>query len=330
MDDQSAAIGQAQGDSDNGDGSRLMADAHGFEHRGKQADHQIRDAQAFGNRLKLAHRLTENHSLPLLQVHAGQLARVGCPATIITLLISDVVGNDPSAIASGPTVPDPSRYSDCRRIIEKYGIENHIPESISRHIASGISGDKAETPKEDDPVFSKTQTLICADNMKTIQAAQEQARRLGYETLILSSMIEGETKDIARMHVAIAREILHSGNPVSPPACILSGGETTVTIRGNGIGGRNQEFCLAAAEDIEDINNIVILSGGTDGTDGPTDAAGAVVHTGILQKAKALGLNPQTYLNNNDAYAFFKATDGLLITGPTGTNVMDLRIMLIT
>jgi hydroxypyruvate reductase len=165
--------------------------------------------------------------------------------------------------------------------------------------------------------------------MKAILAAQGQARRLGYETIILSSMIEGETRDVARMHAAIARESLTSGNPVSPPACLLSGGETTVTIRGNGLGGRNQEFCLAAAGDIADTRRIIILSGGTDGTDGPTDAAGAVIHYDLLQKAKALGLDPRTYLDNNDAYTFFRQTGGLLMTGPTRTNVMDLRVMLI-
>jgi len=263
-------------------------------------------------------------------IKGGQLSRAAYPATIISLIISDVVGNDPATIASGPTVPDPGTYQDCQRIINKYQINSRLPESVLRHLACGMSGDRPETPKKNDPALKKTRNLVCADNMKAILAARHQARQLGYETIILSSMIEGETRDVARMHAAIARETLASGNPVNPPACILSGGETTVTIHGQGVGGRNQEFCLAMAGDIADKHNIFVLSGGTDGTDGPTDAAGAVMHAEVLKKATALGLDAQTYLDNNDAYTFFKQTGGLLMTGPTRTNVMDLRIMLIT
>jgi len=265
----------------------------------------------------------------LSAIKGGQLARAAHPAALITLMISDVVGNDPAVIASGPTVPDPSTYADCRRILEKYRLHSSLPEVVTRHLASGWDGQKDETPKSDDPVFLKTRALICADNRAALLAAQGQARRLGYETMILSSSIEGETRDVARMHVAIAREILTSGNPVSPPACLLSGGETTVTLRGSGRGGRNQEFCLAAAGDISDTKRILIFSAGTDGSDGPTEAAGAVMHFDLLKKADALGLSPRAYLENNDAYTFFSKTDGLILTGPTGTNVMDLRIILI-
>ncbi|MEW6077391.1 MAG: glycerate kinase [Thermodesulfobacteriota bacterium] len=274
------------------------------------------------------------HEINTLRKHVsaikgGRLAKAAFPATMVSLLISDVVGNDPAVIASGPTAPDPGTYRDCQWMIERYGIANRLPESVRRHIDSGAAGRLAETPKPGDAVLARARNLICADNMKAILAARDRARQLGYEPVILSTLIEGETLEIARMHAAIAREVRLSGNPVRPPACILSGGETTVTLRGSGRGGRNQEFCLAVAGDIAETDGIVMLSGGTDGTDGPTDAAGAVIHRDLLRRATALGLDPRAYLDNNDAYAFFRQTGGLLITGPTGTNVMDIRIMLI-
>ena len=170
---------------------------------------------------------------------------------------------------------------------------------------------------------------MIGSNIDAIMAAKEAAKTLGYNTLVLSSMIEGETKEVALVHGAIAREALKTGNPILSPACILSGGETTVTIKGNGLGGRNQEFALAAALDIAGSENIVVLSGGTDGNDGPTDAAGAISDTHTLKRAEELNLSPTQYLDNNDSYHFFEKLDDLLKTGPTNTNVMDIRIMLI-
>jgi hydroxypyruvate reductase len=152
---------------------------------------------------------------------------------------------------------------------------------------------------------------------------------LGYNQLILSTMIEGETKDVAKVHAAIAKEVLKTGNPVDRPACIVSGGETTVTIRGQGLGGRNQEFALAAAIEIAKLENVTILSGGTDGTDGPTDAAGAIADGETIQRAEQLGLTAGQYLENNDSYHFFQHLGDLVITGPTLTNVMDLRLVLV-
>ncbi len=262
-------------------------------------------------------------------IKGGGLAKAAYPATLISLILSDVVGDHLDVIASGPTVPDLSTYKDCLKIIEKYAIEKNLPEGVVSHLKAGIAGRVQETPKPGDPAFDRTQNLIIGNNMGAILAAKREAETLNYNTLILSSMIEGETKDVAHVHSAIAKEILKTDHPLAPPACILSGGETTVTITGSGKGGRNQEFALAAAIAIAGHENIVVLSGGTDGNDGPTDAAGAVVDYRTLQRAEALGINAQHFLANNDSYHFFKKTGDLLITGPTNTNVMDLRILLV-
>ncbi len=171
--------------------------------------------------------------------------------------------------------------------------------------------------------------MLIGNNRLALQAAAQQARELGYTPLILSSSVQGEAREIARMHAAIAREIRESGLPLPSPVCVLTGGETTVTLRGNGKGGRNQEFALAAAMDIGGLDSVVILSGGTDGTDGPTDAAGAVVDGETLSRAQALGLRPEDFLQRNDSYPFFAVLDDLLITGPTGTNVMDIYLLLV-
>ena len=210
------------------------------------------------------------------QIKGGQLARVASPATLITLVLSDVVGDSLDVIASGPTVPDTSTFADCLEILRKYRLFDTVPMAIRRHLEAGVSGAVPETPKPGDAVFSRTQTVIIGRNLQALEAASRQATALGYQPLILSSAIEGETREVARVHAGIAKEVLASGHPIAAPACILSGGETTVTLRGQGKGGRNQEFALALALDIDNIPGIAALSGGTDGTDGPTDAAGAV------------------------------------------------------
>ncbi len=265
----------------------------------------------------------------LSAIKGGRLARTAYPATLVSLIISDVVGDDLSSIASGPTVPDAGTFADCLDIIDRYEIAGHLPPPVIRHLETGRTDPSLETPKKGDRIFDKTETLICARNNDAVAAAAEKARNAGYRPLVLSTTITGETREIARMHAAIAGECLLSGRPVEPPACILSGGETTVTVRGDGRGGRNQEFCLAAAADIAGLNDIVVLSGGTDGTDGPTDAAGAVVDSDTLRRSRELGLDLGRYLADNDAYVFFEKLNGLLMTGPTLTNVMDVRIMLI-
>jgi len=263
------------------------------------------------------------------KIKGGRLAKAVYPASMLSLILSDVVGDDLDVIASGPSVPDPSTFEEGMKIFKKYKITKNIPKVVVSHMRKGASGKVPETPKEGNKIFKNTYNLIIAGNMEAITAARQESNKMGYKTLVLSSMIEGETRDVAKVHTAIAKEILKTGNPIPPPACILSGGETTVNITGSGLGGRNQEFVLAAALDIAERKNIVVLSGGTDGGDGPTDAAGAIADTNTSKRAESMGLNPLNFLLNNDSYHFFKQLDDLLITGPTNTNVMDLRIILV-
>ena len=186
-----------------------------------------------------------------------------------------------------------------------------------------------DTPKAGDPIFQKVQNLLIGNNQSALVAAKEKAEALGYHTLVLSSSIEGEARKVAIDHVVMARDVLSSSGPIRPPACIISGGETTVAIRGDGLGGRNQEFALAAAIEIDGLEGVVVLSGGTDGTDGPTDAAGGIVDGTTVQRARDKGFDARSYLERNDSYPFLKTVGDLLITGPTLTNVMDLRLVLI-
>lgn len=262
-------------------------------------------------------------------VKGGQLARLAYPATLLSLLLSDVIGDDMDVIGSGPTAPDASTFSDARAVLEKYGILETVPAAVRTRIEAGLRGGVPETPKPGDPAFTRTQNLVVGSNRLAVDAAARKARELGLRPLVLSTRIEGETRDVARMHAAIARESLAAGQPVKPPVCIISGGETTVTIRGSGLGGRNQEFALAAAIDLEGCENVVVLSGGTDGTDGPTDAAGAVADGETLARAAAQGLDARRFLAANDSYHFFAPLGDLLKTGPTGTNVMDVRLLLV-
>ncbi len=262
-------------------------------------------------------------------IKGGRLALAAYPATLVSLILSDVVGDDLDVISSGPTVADPSTYLDCMEIFEKYNIIKRLPENISNHIKAGVSGKTPETPKAGEPAFEKTHNLVIGSNMEAILAAKLHAEGLGYKTIVLSSRIEGETREVAKVHGAIAKEIIKNNNPLPPPACILSGGETTVTLKGKGLGGRNQEFSLAAAIDIAGMDSVVVLSGGTDGTDGPTDAAGAIADNNTLKRAEDMGMDPYSFLEDNDSYHFFKKLDDLFITGPTNTNVMDLRIIIV-
>ncbi|HSB81735.1 MAG TPA: glycerate kinase [Candidatus Methylomirabilis sp.] len=263
------------------------------------------------------------------RIKGGQLARAASPARVFTLILSDIVGDPLDAIASGPTVPDPTTYADALAILDKYRIRGEIPPSIRTHLEAGARGEFAETPKPNDPLFGRVKSLMVASNIQALEAARTEARALGLTPMILSSFIEGETREIARMHAAVAREVRASGNPVRPPVCIITGGETIVTLRGKGKGGRNQEFALAAALDIAGLPDVVILSAGSDGTDGPTDAAGAIVDGETVARAVAQGLNPRASLEANDAYPFFQRLGDLIITGPTKTNVMDVRLVMV-
>ncbi|MBI4735506.1 MAG: glycerate kinase [candidate division NC10 bacterium] len=262
------------------------------------------------------------------RVKGGQLARAAQPARVVALILSDIVGDPLDAIASGPTVPDPTTFADALRILDKYRIRGEVPATVRARLEAGTRGEVPETPKPEDPLFARVHNLIVGSNIQALEAARSEAHALGLTPLILSSSIEGETREIARMHAALAREVRTSGNPVTPPACLISGGETTVTLRGSGKGGRNQEFVLAAALDIAGLPDTVILSAGTDGTDGPTDAAGAIADGETCGRALALGLNPRAALDGNDAYPFFEKLGDLILTGPTNTNVMDVRLVL--
>ena len=259
----------------------------------------------------------------------GQLAQLASPATVVSLFLSDVVGDPLDVIASGPTVPDPSTFADCLEIIERYGLTAKLPAAVLKLLQEGARGLIEDTPKAGDPVFKKVQNLVVGSNRAALLAAAAEARRLGYNPLILSSFIQGEARVIALAVTAIGKEILMSDNPIPAPACILAGGETTVKIGGRGTGGRNQELALAAAIALKDWSHIALLSAGTDGTDGPTDAAGAFADGETCKKARQQGLNPVDYLTDNDSYNFFNKLGQLFKTGPTRTNVMDLICLLV-
>jgi glycerate 2-kinase len=263
------------------------------------------------------------------QIKGGWLARWAHPSTVIAFLLSDVVGDPLDVIGSGPTVPDPSTFEDTWEILRKYDLIRKIAPSIRHHLQSGREGKVEETPKPGDPAFEKVENILVGSNILALGAADQRARFLGFNTLILSSSVVGETREAAKFHTAIAKEIVTTSHPLHRPACILSGGETTVTLKGHGLGGRNQEFALAAALEIDGLENVVILSGGTDGTDGPTDAAGAVADHTTVRRAMAMGMEPKNHLEENNAYPFFQNLGDLLMTGPTRTNVMDVRILLV-
>ena len=254
-------------------------------------------------------------------IKGGQLAAAAAPARVLSLILSDVIGDNLDVIGSGMTAPDTSTFADAEAVLRRYGIFDSVPASVRERLRAGAP----ETPTS----VPNTENVIVGSNRLALDAAAHEARRLGYHTLILSSTIDGETRDVARVHAAIAREIHATGHPIAAPACVVSGGETTVTLRGSGKGGRNQEFALAAAIALEGAEGVVVLSGGTDGTDGPTDAAGAIASGETVARGKEKGLVAQAFLDNNDSYRFFDEVGGLIRTGPTNTNVMDVRILLV-
>jgi glycerate 2-kinase len=265
----------------------------------------------------------------LSRVKGGELARFAHPATVVTLILSDVIGDDLNVIGSGPTVPDPSTFADAQGVFKKYDIWQDVPISVKDRFLKGLRGDIQDTPKLDDNVFQRCYSELVGTNLQALIAASKEAERQGYQPLILSSTVEGEAREVVKVLIAIAKEVRSSENPLSPPACILWGGETTVTLQGDGKGGRNQEFALAAALIIDGMENVVVLSGGTDGTDGPTDAAGGIADGTTVTRAKAKGLDPLDYLRRNDAYHILQALGDLVITGPTRTNVMDVYMVLV-
>ena len=259
------------------------------------------------------------------EVKGGRLAEIAYPARVISLILSDVIGDRLDVIASGPTAPDKTSYRDAVRIIERYRLRDAMPRSIMDTLARGIKGLVPEMPKESSPVFQRVENIIVGSNKKAIDAVRERAVTLGFETSVVSTEIQGEARFIGKWLAKKAME-LKASRVSDDKICLISGGETTVTVRGKGTGGRNMELALSFAMEIEGKSGITFLSAGTDGTDGPTDAAGAVVDGETVPKARALGMNPEEYLENNDSYHFFEKADGLFITGPTGTNVMDIQI----
>ena len=265
----------------------------------------------------------------LSRIKGGQLARAAAPARVAVLILSDVVGNPLDAIASGPAVADPSTFADAMEIVARYGLEERIPQAALRHLRRGAAGAMPETPKPDDPIFSRVHTVLIGSNELAALATAAKAKGVGFNTLILTTFMEGEAREAARVLAAVAKSVRSSGRPLVPPACLIAGGETTVTVRGQGKGGRCQEFALAAALAIAGWPEVVVVAFGTDGTDGPTDAAGAIADGSTLARARRMGLSPARALEANGAYPFFSALSDLIITGPTNTNVNDLYLALV-
>jgi hydroxypyruvate reductase len=259
------------------------------------------------------------------RLKGGQLARLA-PCRVISLILSDVVDDSLEAIASGPTAPDSSTYAGCLRICQQYDRERQIPERVIERLERGARGEIEETLKAHDAVFRRVQNVIVGSNHSALAAARHRAEALGYETVVASEPVQGESRIAAKLHAAQIKEMIHARAFGRRPACFISGGETTVTVRGDGLGGRNQEFALAAAIEIDGLEGVVVLSGGTDGTDGPTDAAGAIVDGGTVVRGRAQSLDAADALARNDSYHFLHASGDLLITGPTLTNVMDLQV----
>jgi glycerate 2-kinase len=263
------------------------------------------------------------------KLKGGRFAKLVAPANLVSLILSDVIGDSLEAIASGPTVADSTTYGDCLEIVRRYDLTDKIPHAVINLLRRGAEGAVDETPKPSDAIFHKVQNVIIGSNRAALNGAERQAETFGYQAWILSSSVEGESRIVAKSHTALVKDIARRGQLLRRPTCVISGGETTVTIRGDGLGGRNQEFALAAAVEIDGLDGVIILSAGTDGTDGPTDAAGAIVDASTVQRGRARGLDATASLARNDSYHFLKATDDLLITGPTFTNVMDLQVMLV-
>jgi glycerate 2-kinase len=252
----------------------------------------------------------------------GGLVSLAAPAPTLALLLSDVVGDDPSAIASGLTAPDPTTLEEAQRILKRYEIEP--PESVVEYLKS-----VEETPKPGDALFEGVVNVVCGSGRHAAEAAAEKARKLGYEPLILSTVLTGDARGIGSVYAAVIREVLESGNPAPAPCAFLSGGEATVTVRGEGAGGPNQEFALTLAVELDGVEGWAAFAADTDGNDGPTEAAGGLVTGATAEEIRNNGVDPEEALENNDAYSALEAGEALLVTGPTGTNVNDLRVALV-
>jgi glycerate 2-kinase len=260
----------------------------------------------------------------------GQLARAAAPARVHALLLSDVIGDPIDVIASGPTAPDDSTFAEALAILDRFGMRPRVPGSIVDRLESGARHEIAETPKRDDPLFRRVTNVVIGNNRLVVEAATARAAQLGFRAHVLTSALEGEARLVARDWVELARRIKAGRGPVSPPACVIAGGETTVTVRGRGTGGRCQEFALAAGLEMDDLHGVAILAAGTDGTDGPTGAAGALVDGASARRARELGYDPAARLADNDSYPVLAGLGDLIVTGPTNTNLLDLYLVLVT
>jgi glycerate 2-kinase len=269
----------------------------------------------------------------LSRIKGGRLAEAMHPATSLNLILSDVIGDRLDIIASGITAGDPMTYEQAQEYLKKYGLLGRIPGKAAEIIERGCSGELPETPKPGDACFARVQNSLIGTNLAAVGACEKAARESGYNTLVLSTQITGEAKEIAKVFYGMARDIRERGLPVSPPACVLAGGETTVTLKNDGKGGRNQEMALSflaeatAADDV--LSGVCFLSGATDGNDGPTDAAGGFACAGSAEAALRQGVDPFEFLNRNDSYHFFDRIGYLLKTGPTNTNVCDIQVLLV-
>jgi glycerate 2-kinase len=265
----------------------------------------------------------------LSRVKGGGLARAAGPGRVLCLTLSDVVGDDLSAIGSGPTVPDPTTYGDAWAVLARHGLLAHVPAAVRRHLDAGRRGRRPETAKPGDPVFRRVRTEVVGSGAHALAAAERAARRLGFHTLVLTRRLGGEARVVGRVLGAILRECADSGRPVPAPLCLLAAGETTVTVRGRGRGGRNVELAIGAALEIDGLPGGLVLSVATDGVDGTSGSAGGVVSGSTLSKARELGLAPpHTFLEASDSAAFLAPVGGLLALGPTGTNVADIVLLL--
>ena len=279
--------------------------------------------------LKTGANITEMNCIRkhLSAVKGGQLSSTAAPARVVSLILSDVIGDPLDVIASGPTAPDPSTFFDALAIISKYNIAGELPEKIISVLKDGLDNKRHETLKKSDKILELTNNLIIGTNKLALSTAKDKAESLGYESHIITNNLDTDVTEVASYITELAKHVRNQ--KTSKKTCLLFAGEPTVKVKGSGLGGRNQHLALLAAVLLKDIHGITILSGGTDGSDGPTDATGAVVDSLTLQKAYDLRLNPEEYIDNSDSYNFFKQAGGLIITGPTQTNVMDLMVALI-
>jgi hydroxypyruvate reductase len=262
-------------------------------------------------------------------IKGGQLAGAAAPARVHALILSDVIGDPLDVIGSGPTAPDASTFSEAMGILARFDVRDQVPASVVERLRQGSRGEVAETPKAGDPIFERVANAVIGNNALVVEAAAARARQLGFTPHVLTRSLEGEARETALRLVGVAREIAAGRGPVAPPACVIAAGETTVTVRGRGTGGRCQEFALAAALALEGLDGVVALAAGTDGTDGPTTATGAIADAQSARRMRAQGLDPRARLDDNDSHPVFAALDDLVVTGPTNTNLLDVYLVLV-